>query len=190
MNRKAQHTAWYSKLTVPQCDRCAEILRQDGLAAGAKKLAVEMSLGKAPSITAAHEFLSRWPMRRACLTAGNTADLVRELLSLYPELAQHPEKIEAVAQSVFTAVAVQQQDPKEYARMKMLAQRDQEIALAKASAQTKARQKDEQIDIARRHQEMLEKKAAQADAAKAITTNRKLSQEERAAKMRELFGVT
>ena len=67
-----------------------------------------------------------------------------------------------------------------------------DIATAGLSAQAetiKLKQKDQQIAQQDRKIALLEKKAAQADAAKGLLENKELSETERAARMREVFGL-
>lgn len=187
MSRKPQYNAWYAALTVEQGDAALKICDEVGLAKAGAAIATALQLSRDPSQTSVHQFYHRWPFRKAFLLAGDLTSSVEEMLQENPNLDK--KRVEEVGQAVFTAASVRLQNPKEFARMKQLSQRDRELDINAKSTDAKARQKDAQIDLEKRRVELLEKKAAQADAAKAVVQNKVLTPEERAARMREIFGV-
>lgn len=87
-----------------------------------------------------------------------------------PELAGQAEKISAITQTALEIKAAQDQDPKLF------------LALAKARRDTAKLALDE------RKLRLLEAKAAQADAAKAVTGDETLTEAEQLQRLRQIFG--
>ena len=127
--------------------------------------------GLTTSTAALSQFLA-WYSLRQQLSRNETVveTLLAELKQSNPAIA--PESIEAAGQSFFTALALQQQDPKAWALA-------QGIAIRK-----------KQMHLDERKLALLEKKAAQADAARKVTENGALTPEQREAEYRRIFGMS
>ena len=68
--------------------------------------------------------------------------------------------------------------------------------LAKTQGETRARQKDQELAIRQKNSKrddrklaLLEKKAAQSDAAKSTLENKALTEEQKASRLREVYGI-
>lgn len=64
------------------------------------------------------------------------------------------------------------------------------LDLTKRGMETKARFEERKIKVSERKLALLEQKAAQADAAKGVLENKELSEAQRIARMREVFGMS
>jgi hypothetical protein len=115
-------------------------------------------------------------------------EATNELLENFEEFTRtrnpdwSPEKVRSVALEFFIAHTVKRRDPAKFATIMQIDQ-------AERFGQTKAGFEREKIDISKRKLNLLETKAKQADAARGILTNPELSEEQKAARMRENFGI-
>ena len=117
-------------------------------------------------------------MRETFSEADNFATQVEDLLRKeFPDAT--PEKLGAAGQVAFTAMAVAKRDSKEFMDLESL-------RLAKETAVTKGRQKDQDLKLSERRVKLMERKIAQAtDALK----DGALSPAEREARMKQIFGI-
>lgn len=134
--------------------------------------AIYKEMGIKISVGALSSFYAGWPFQRTFLQARTLADDVHALLKARPDLKLAPEQINATAQAVFEVDAVRQMDRKGWLAMKS------------------ARQKDHALSQEDRKIVLLEKRAAQADAAEKITATPNLTPEEKQAQYRRLFGMS
>lgn len=106
------------------------------------------------------------------------------LLALAKDANLSPEAMARVGNVVFMAEAMEKKDLKGFYLTKSLHQQDKKLEQKDRSL----KQKDTALEHEARRIAVLEAKAAQADAAKAVTGDAKLSAEEKAARMKEIFG--
>lgn len=117
-----------------------------------------------------------WRLRQSISSADSFALQVQDALKAL-NLGLTTDQLDAAGQLVFTNKALEAEDPKEFREMEYL-------RLAKQTAATKGRQKDQEIALAERRVAVLEKKIS--DAAETVE-NSKLSDAEKAARLREIF---
>lgn len=126
-------------------------------------------------------WLSQWRLSQIFARSNSRAERVRELLlKSNPQIA--PEELDRQAALMFQLAAIEEGDSKTWL----------EIASARQKAKTekvKAEQREKVISQNDRKLSLLEKKAAQADRAKGILTDKELSEEEKKLKMHALFGL-
>lgn len=168
--RKPRSDAWHARLTVAQQDDAWKLCNELGLERAATEIATRLGLERAPSITALSNWWRDWPLRRAFMDFGSVAEQVKAALRDLPNLRLDREQIETVAQAVFTAAAMQRQDPELFATLRRLSLAEQQLALDREKL------------------ELLKRRAAQADEAQAVAAS-SLTPEEKAAKFREIFGL-
>lgn len=112
-----------------------------------------------------------------------------DFIEQYEEFTQRqhpewsPERIRDDATAFFMASATANKDLKGFA---LIAQIDQQERAGRA----KVKFEERKISISDRRVTLLERKAAQADQAKGIMQDQQLSEDQRAARMRELFGIS
>lgn len=100
------------------------------------------------------DFYSWWHLRRDFQrTDSLTRDFEELLKQSFP--TADPEKIQKFGQTFFTMQAMARRDSEEFREM-------EKLRLAKETAETKGRQKDEEIDLARRRVTLLERNASKA----------------------------
>lgn len=166
--RKPRSDSWHSGLTVRQLDQCDEWCRTIGYAEAIKR--IESEFGLKPSITAVSNWWGTWPLQRAFLTAGSVAERIKEAARDIPNLNITPEQMEQLGQTAFMVDALSRMDRDTFFEAKRSAQKDRELSMTE------------------RRIALLERKAAQADAAEEVVTST-LTPEEKQAKMREIFGL-
>ena len=130
---------------------------------------VPLRHGFTVSLASLSEWRSWWALRRRMNAARERAEQTK--LELLKDASLRPDEIEKVAQAVFTAETLEAGNVKGY------------VALAQL------RLKGQQLELDRAKLALLEKKAAQADQAKAVSDNPALSDAEKAAKIKEVFGA-
>src|SRR5581483_6728274 len=123
------------------------------------------------STGALSEFFSWYPLQRQLERAASFADQLKEQFAKLPGIQIDAEKTSALAQVAFEMMAVQNQDPELFFNMKKL------------------RQKDADLRKVERRIALLEKAAAERDAAKAVLNDKNLTEEQQAKKIRGLFGM-
>jgi len=126
-------------------------------------------LGVTVSLSTLHEFYSWLSLKKRMEAAQARAEQTR--MEMLKDSTISAADVERVAQAVFTAESLDAGNVAAY------------VALAKLRLQSRALDQDE------RRIELLEKKAAQADAATKVVGNADLSESEKAAKLREIFGA-
>lgn len=125
--------------------------------------------GISTSLSALSRFRDWWLLRQQ-LTKNEAT--VEQLIERLPKAGLTPEQIQEVGQSFFTALALEQQDVKSWHLAQSLALKKQQLGLDS------------------RKLALLEKKAAQADAARNTTADDSLTPEQKDAKLRQIFGMT
>lgn len=115
------------------------------------------------------EWRSWYALKRRMEAAAERADQARLELAKDPNIS--PADIERVAQTVFTAETLQAGDVEGYVR------------LAKLGLQRRALEQDE------RKLALLEAKAKQADEARGVSENAKLTPEEKASELKRIFRM-
>jgi hypothetical protein len=93
-----------------------------------------------------------------------------------------PEKVRETACAFFIEQSVGRKDAKTFNVIANLALRDKE-------GKTKAKFEERKISVTERKIALLEKKAAAYDQARGVLENKELTEDERKARMRELFGL-
>lgn len=126
----------------------------------------EMEFGFAPALSSLSEWHSWFSLARRMSAAAERAAQVR--LELAKDSSITPDDLERIAQTVFTAETLEGGDIKSY------------VALAKLNLQRRS------LELDTRKLAILEAKAAQADQAKDILTQ-KLSPEEQNRRLREIL---
>lgn len=154
--------------TLPE-DRQAAIAEHAAQHKLAETVAWLRADGQRTSVSALSRWLA-WYTLRQQLQRNETT--VETLLSELPKQGVSPESIQEIGQAFFTALALQQQDPKQW----FLAQ---QLALKK-----------QQLSLDRDKFELLKAKAEQADKARATTEDESLTPEEKQLKLRQIFGMT
>jgi len=130
---------------------------------------VPLRHGFTVSLASLSEWRSWWGLRRRINAARERAEQTR--LELLKDASLRPEDIERAAQAIFTAESLEQGNAKAY------------VALATL------RLKGKQLDLDRARLALLEKKAAMADQASGVMGDGKLSEEEKAAKLKQIFRM-
>lgn len=126
-------------------------------------------------------WLSSFCLRQAFRQAANSTEEFREFLKAdIPDI--DPEELDRRAAIHFQAEAMKAGDPETYLSFATARHK------AKMDA-VKAAQKDKSLELDARRLSLLEKKAAQADAAKATLGDERLSPAQKQARMREIFGM-
>lgn len=156
--------------------------RQDQIAGYARTHTIEQTVewlgenGTPTSTGAVSTWLSAWRLSRQLAANASTVDL---LLSKYRENNPNAtaEEIRVIGQSFFSALALQQQDPKVWAMTQSLDLKREHLTLQR-----------EHLTLDREKFEELKRKADQADAARS-TTESALTPEQKEARMREIFGL-
>ncbi len=126
------------------------------------------------STTGLSEWFSWYRLQQVFMRAESSAEDFKGWLNRsFPALSE--QELDQRASLMFQFEAVKSGDPTTY--------------LAFASARTKAKQKDRELALNERRVTLLEKKAAQADAAKAVVESAG-TPEEKQQKMRQIFGLS
>lgn len=144
---------------------------EDGEKLSLEAVAAELPrlCGLSASVSTLSEFYKWLRMKRRMEASEERAMQARLKLAQNPEFSA--DDIERVAQAVFTAETMEDGNVKAY------------VALAKL------RLAKQQVDLDRRRIELLEAKAAQADQAKEVAGDGKLSAEEKAARLKQIFRM-
>jgi len=122
------------------------------------------------SDAALSRFWSWWHLRQQLKRNQSTVEtLLQELQRANPDFSAH--QVQEVGQAFFTALALEQQDPKAWFL-------SQQLALKK-----------QQLNLDREKFELLKKKAEQAEAAKQVVSSADTA-EEKQAKLRAIFGMS
>lgn len=127
--------------------------------------------GVVSSARALSEFFSWYPRTALVRQSENFATSFEKTLRKLPELKITGEQASQLAEVAFEIQAAQDRDPALF------------LALQKGKANR------EKLRLEERRVALLEKKAAQADAAREIVNNSQLSEEEQAQQVRALFGM-
>jgi len=127
-------------------------------------------LGLETSPAALSEFYSWYQSSRVLSQARALADHIREDMQTNPGLDLSDESISQVSQVAFENLALKLRDPKLFIGLRKLRQKDKE-----------QQQEDRKLKL-------LEEKARQADQAEEVVKS-ELSEEEKRAKLREIFGM-
>jgi hypothetical protein len=125
----------------------------------------------ATSVGSLSQFYAWFPLQRRMEQAATFATQLKEQIAQLPALQGKASEISDISQIAFEMQAVQSQDAELYFNMRKLRLKERDQALTE------------------RRIALLEKKAAQADKAAAITGDTELSDTEKAAQMRALFGM-
>lgn len=123
------------------------------------------------SAAALSEFFRWYPTTRRLEAAKHTADEVAKTLRALGDVKLDDDQVSRAAQAVFEAQAIRSGDADTY------------IGLANIRLKREAGQRDA------RRIALLEKKAAQAEAAQGAMTDTTLTPAQRDAKLREIFGL-
>ncbi len=129
------------------------------------------SLNIKTSVGALNHFWNWWHSERLVTDSANFADQIVAALKKTPNLDIDDDKLTRIGQAVFEAQAIKREDAKTF------------IGLQKVRISKDAGKRDE------RRIAVLEKKAKQADDASSVLNNSELSEEQKAARMREIFRM-
>jgi hypothetical protein len=184
MAGKVRSDAWWAGFPEERLDQIAEWCKAPkteespgGLQHAREQLAAD---GVKVSLSAVVRFFSWYRLQSNFAGCENFARSVEEALKKTPGLTA--DAISAAGQVAFTAAATARQDPEEFREMEYL-------RLAKETAATKARQKDQDLKLAERRVRVLEEKIQKAKeeltkiASKGGLTPETLRQIEEAAKL-------
>jgi hypothetical protein len=130
------------------------------------------------SLSQLSRFFGWYRVQSSFSGADNFARSVEEALRKQPGLTA--EAISEAGQVAFTAMATAAQDPEEFRAMELL-------RLAKETARTRGKQKDQEIKLAERRVKVMERKL---DQLKGALTDEELTVEQKQAKMKRIFGIT
>lgn len=126
--------------------------------------------GFTPSIAALSGFWSWWHLKQVFnQTAARVDATLEKLKTACPEIPE--EKLADLSHAAFTLLALETQNTKDWARTEKL------------------RLQRRQLEIERRKIALLERKAAQADAAEAAIKDPALTPAEREARLKAVFGM-
>jgi len=123
------------------------------------------------SPAALSEFFRWYPLSRRLEVAKSTADEMAKILAGLGDVTLDAAAIQRATQAMFEAQALRANDSETY------------IQLAKLRLSREAGERDA------RRIALLETRAAQADKAEGVTRDETLTPEERAARLREIFGL-
>ena len=142
--------------------------------------------GIPPSMGGLSQIGTRIRTRWQCSGIASVAAIVE---SLKKALDQHPEAqtgpvVDILCNQVGNLLLAEQQK-RQPVDPRMLA-----LLLKKQEAETRARQQVEQMKLDRERLEMLKRKEAQADQAKAVATSADLSPAQKLMRFRQIFGMT
>lgn len=137
--------------------------------------AVRAWLREAHSITTSEGALSKFyawfPLSRRLEQAATFADTLKQQIEQLPAMNGRAAELSDITQIAFEMQAAQEQDGELFFNLRKL------------------RLKERDQKLAERRIVLLEQKAAQADAAKAVTTDAELSPAQREQKLKEIFGL-
>lgn len=122
------------------------------------------------SEAALSEFFSWYSLRQRMEATESTTQDLQEMLS-QAEFGLSPEQVAAMGNLMFITSATRDNDPKTF------------VAMAKVLLANR------KLDMEGRRITLLEQKAAKADAAEQALQNPELTEEEKNAKLREVFGM-
>lgn len=175
--RKARPDAVLKTLPDPVQDQLFEICRSPatedspgGYAAARQWLRDKHGIDVRSDATFS-KFYAWYPFSRPLEMAARFAKQAEDAAKAHPNLEQDSERTAALGQVAFEQMAIQMRDLKGFVSL-------QKVRLKKGDQTLSARR------VA-----LLEKKAAQADAAEGIVKDGKLTEEQRAARLREVFGM-
>lgn len=135
----------------------------------AVQIFIASDLGFSVALSTLSEWHSWYALKLRMESAAARANQTAIELAKNSDLT--PEDIERVAQTVFTAETLQQGNVKSY------------VALAKLGLARRS------LDLDSRRVSLLESKAAQADRASAVANDSALSEEEKAARLKQIFRM-
>jgi hypothetical protein len=129
------------------------------------------------------EFYQWLDLQRRMWARESTVEQMKEIIARDKSLS--PEQVKAAGQRLFMADGILEKDAKTFAIAATLENDD--VRLKQKDAEIEIRR--ENIKIGKRKLELLEKKAAQADKAKEITNDSDLTEEEKAARIKQIFRM-
>ena len=169
MSRKQRSDATLKTLPEVVQEQLFELLRTKSYAK--VRLAAREKWEVVTSPASLSEFFRWYPTSRRLEVARSTADEVAKTLRALGDTKIDEAQIARASQAVFEAQAIRTGDAATY------------IGLAKIRLASEAGRRDE------RRIALLEKKAAQADAAEGVTRDETLTPEARQQRLREIFGL-
>lgn len=169
MSRKQRSDATLKTLPEVVQEQLFALLRTKSYAE--VRLAAKEKWEVTTSPSALHEFYRWYPTSRRLEVAKSTADEVAKTLRALGDVKLDDTQIARASQAVFEAQAIREGDAATY------------IGLAKIRLASEAGQRDE------RRIALLEKKAAQADAAEGVVKDGALNDAEKAQRLRSIFGM-
>jgi hypothetical protein len=178
MNRKPRADSVLATLPEERQDAIAELCRTKTLDEVVQELKAD---GVRTSRSRLSVWLSSWSLKQAFRHAENSTDEFQKFLEQkWPQL--DPAELDHRASLFFQAEAMKAGDPETY--------------LAFASARQKAKmdaakleQKERSLQLDERKLRLLEKRAAQAEAAEKVVGDAQLTPEQKQQKMRQIFGM-
>jgi hypothetical protein len=178
-SKKSRSDATLKVLPPARQSDIAEYARTHSLAETVKWLAAD---GVKTSNASLSDFLS-WYALSAQFRADEvtTQTLLDQLKAEVPGLTD--AQLDELGQRTFSLLAIRNQDADTFVNVRSAMTRAQ-LEKAKLTLREKKLSQDERKIV------LMEKKAAQADAAKGILENKELSQAQREARMREVFGIS
>jgi hypothetical protein len=135
--------------------------------------------GLSASVSTLSDFYSWWHLRQKFQRAEQkTSDFEEFARREFPDVA--PERIQLAGQNYFTLRAVASDNSEEFREM-------EKLRLAKETAETKGRQKDEELKLAERRVRVMESKISKAEE---TLKDGSLNPTQREQRMKEIFGIT
>lgn len=177
MSRKPRADSYYDTLSPKQQERIVEHAR-------AHKLEETVAWHQADglsggSVSSLSRWLSGWRLRERLAQNATIVDTVlAEAQKNDPTLTT--EKLFPVGQAMFSAMAIDAQDPQVWLAT-------QRLELERHSAEARWKIEREKLAQAERKIVLLEAKAAQADATEQVLTSA-MTEEERAQRIKEIYG--
>ncbi|MBI5770823.1 MAG: hypothetical protein HZA93_23805 [Verrucomicrobia bacterium] len=171
--RKPRGDSKLDALAPSQKEQLAEWLTVENLTYAEARTRVAEQFGVFTTASALQSFYSRFAAPWSYARAAGDAEAFASLM----EGKFEPAAIKAAKQLAFTALTSPQPDLKTAKTLFKIVGDSAKLTLAQ-----------EKISLDARKVALLEKKAAQADAASAVTSDAKLSDEEKFARYRQIFG--
>lgn len=171
MSRTAKPRADSKLKTLPFAQQEQVFALCQTMSYAAVRSAVQQKFGLDTSEAALSAFYRWYPTARRLEDAAGTADEVRQILKELPGLNLSDEQVSRAAQAAFEAQCLKSGDVESFIGLRKLRQKDRD---------------QEQTD---RRIALLEKKAALADAAEGVVHDQALTEEQKAARLREIFRM-
>lgn len=147
MSRKPRADSALKTLPADQQEKLFRLLRATSYEKALPIVAKEF--GVRTSSAALSAFFSWYPLSRRLEQAKSFADQLTQQLKANPHLNLDAEKLSAVGQVAFEAQAVAEQDPELYIGLRKLRQKDADLAISSKNQELRLKQYEDKIAAAR-----------------------------------------